>query len=177
MVFLEITSRATAFLLLLSLLPQSAPAGEKHEKDNVEFLWAAPESGRFLLAPLAGVSTANQMDGPLVGMHGMFAFDHFLGGIHGQSVFIDSGAVYSFGIDLHLRYGPVYGGMGFCGHFFPGNTAHPVPAINFQLGLHVPLPLVTGVFVDLAYRPNIVMHRSRELVYHTFLFGLVFEAG
>ena len=174
---LKTAPKATAFLLLFSLSPQGVAATEEPEEDDVEFLWPAPESGRFLLAPVAGISTANQMDGPLVGMRGLFAFDNFMGGIHGQSVFVDTGAVYSFGIDLHLRFGPIYGGIGFCGHFFPGNTSRPTPTINFQLGLHVPLPLVTGVFLDFAYRPNIVMHRSREVVYHTFLFGVLFEVG
>lgn len=165
-----------ALLLVLAWTPLAVQANQEPDEPDSSFLWSSPEAGRFLLAPLAGVSTANQMNGPLIGMRGIFAFEHFMGGIHGQSIFVDSGAVYAFGIDLHLRYGPIYGGIGLGGHFFPGNTSRPTPAVNLQLGLHIPLPLA-GVFVDLAYRPNIVIHRAREVLYHTFLLGVVFETG
>ena len=153
--------------------PEASRAGSTGEE---VFLWKAPESGRFLLAPLAGWSAAGDMDGPCMGLRAMFPFRHFLAGIHGQAVFIHTGAVYVFGLDVHLRHGPFYGGTGFTGHFFPGNTSRPTPSLNFQLGVHVPLPLA-GVFTEVAYRPNIIFHQSREVVYHTVLLGFVFETG
>jgi hypothetical protein len=146
------------------------------EEDEEPFLWTVPESGTLLLAPLGGWSVGNQLDGPVAGMRALFVFDYFLGGVDGQAIFVDTGAIYLFGLDLHGRYGPFYGGMGFTAHFFPGSGGSTTPSINFQIGTHFPTPF-DGAFVEIAYRISIIFHTGREETYHTFLLGLLFESA
>jgi hypothetical protein len=128
----------------------------------------------FILSPEAGYSTGNRMDGPVVGLRGLFVFKHFLGGLHGQAIFIDSGAMYTFGLDFQGRYGPLYLGLGPCGHYFPARTGPPIWSIAFQAGVHLLTPL-EGVFVDIAYRPVVFLSESKSGGYHNFLLAIVFE--
>ena len=139
-----------------------------------EFLWRAPESGMFILSPEIGWSATNQMDGVVLGLRGLFAFDHFIGGLHGQAVFIDTGAIYTFGLDFQGRYGPLYLGLGPCGHYFPARTGAPIWGITFQGGVHLLTPF-EGFFIDISYRPVVFLSESKQGGYHTFLLGLVFE--
>lgn len=139
-----------------------------------EFLWKAPESGSFILSPETGYSAGNQMDGVVVGLRGLFVFDHFIGGLHGQAIFIDTGAMYTFGLDFQGRYGPIYAGLGPCGHYFPSRTGAPIWGLGFQAGLHLLTPF-EGVFLDISYRPVVFLSETKRGGYHTFLLGLVFE--
>jgi hypothetical protein len=139
-----------------------------------EFLWRSPETGTFILSPEIGWSTGTQMDGFMLGLRGLFAFDHFLGGLHGQAIFIDTGAMYTFGLDFLGRYGPLYMGLGPCGHYFPSRTGAPIWGISFQGGVHLLTPF-EGVFIDLSYRPVVFLSESMRGGYHTFLLGFVFE--
>lgn len=154
------------------------PAAAESDGDEKEpLLWSVPKSGSLVLAPLTGWSTGSQYDGPLVGMRAMFVFEHFIGGVVGQSIFVDSGAVYLFGLDLHGRYGPFYGGLAFAGHFIPGASASgTTPSMGFQAGVHFPTPF-SFVFLEAAYRVNILFHAGRQEAYHTFLLGVLFESG
>jgi hypothetical protein len=161
---------AITCLTLVSILTGTALAEEK------PILWESPDSGVFAISPQGGWSSGDPYDGPLIGIRGLFIFDHFVGAACGQAVFVDSGAIYVVGLDLHVRYGPFHGGPGFSSHFIPGGDTRPVPAMSIHAGIFIPTGLA-GLFVDLAYRPNIVFHSSREEVYHTFLLGLLFETG
>lgn len=143
-------------------------------KAEDEFLWKSPESGMFILSPEAGYSTGSQMDGAVVGLRGLFVFDHFMGGLHGQAIFIDTGAMYTFGLDFQGRYGPLYLGLGPCGHYFPSRTGTPIWGVSFQGGVHLLTPL-ERVFIDLSYRPVVFLSESKTGGYHTFLLGIVFE--
>jgi hypothetical protein len=154
-------------LMAICALPRSASAED-------EFLWKSPESGTFTLSPEVGWSTSNQMDGIIVGLSGLFVFDHFLGGLHGQAIFVDTGAMYTFGLDFQGRYGPIYLGTGPYGHYFPSRTGAPIWGISFQAGVHLPTPL-EGVFLDLSYRPAVFLSKSKTGGYHTFLLGVLFE--
>lgn len=137
-------------------------------------LWEAPHAGSFALSPLGGWSAGNRMDGPIVGIRGTFVFENFLGGLNGQAIFIDSGAIYAFGLDFLGRYGPVYAGAGLSGHYFPVRSGIPIWAMVFSAGVHLPTPF-SGVFLDLSYRPAVFLSETRYGVYHTFLLGLLFE--
>jgi hypothetical protein len=139
-----------------------------------EFLWTSPESGSFVLSPEIGYSTANQMDGVVIGLQGLFVFDHFMGGLHGQAIFIDTGAMYTFGLDFQGRYGPLYVGLGPCGHYFPSRTGAPIWGLSFQAGVHLLTPF-EGVFLDVSYRPVVFLSDTVRGGYHTFLLGVVFE--
>ncbi len=114
------------------------------------------------------------MDGVMVGLRGLFSFDYFLGGLHGQAIFIDTGSTYTLGLDLQGRYGPLYLGLGPCSHYFPVKTGAPIWGISFQGGVHLPSPF-EGVFIDLSYRPVVFLSKSKRGVYHTFLLGVAFE--
>ena len=139
-----------------------------------EFLWSVPETGTFILSPGTGWSAGNGMDGLLLNIRGLFVFEHFVGGLHGQAIFIDTGATYTFGLDFQGRYGPLYLGLGPCGHYFPERTGSPIWGLAFQGGVHLPSPF-EGVFFDLSYRPVVFLSTSKRGMYHTFLLGVVFE--
>ena len=158
--------------MLAVILAILIPATPAHPDD--EFLWKSPESGTFILSPEVGYSVGNRMDGIVVGLRGLFVFDHFVGGLHGQAIFIDTGAMYTFGLDLQGRYGPLYLGMGPCGHYFPSKTGAPLWGLSFQAGLHVLTPF-EGVFVDISYRPVVFLSDTKRGGYHVFLLGVIFE--
>lgn len=139
-----------------------------------EFLWKSPESGTFILSPEAGYSVGNQMDGMVIGLRGLFVFDHFVGGLHGQAIFIDTGAMYTFSLDFQGRYGPLYLGIGPCGHYFPSKTGAPLWGLSFQAGVHLLTPF-EGVFLDLSYRPVVFLSDTKRGGYHVFLLGVIFE--
>jgi hypothetical protein len=160
------------FLLIAGII--AFLAGSPEVSGEETFLWEAPESGSFILTPEAGWSTGNQMDGAIVGLRGLFVFQHFLGGLHGQAIFIESGAMYTFGLDFIGRYGPIYAGLGPSGHYFPTRTGAPTWGIGFQIGVNLPTPF-EGVFIDLAYRPVILLSETQTGASHQFLVGVVFE--
>jgi len=167
----------TAWLvLLLAGLAGIGATRASASEDKEPLLWPVPEDGSLVLAPLAGYSIGNQMDGPLVGMRAMFVFKYFMGGVNGQAIFVDSGAIYLFGLDLHGRFGPFYGGIGFAGHFLPGSTGSPTPSMNLQTGIHFPT-FFPSAFVEVAYRVNIIFHAGRQEAYHALMLGLLFESG
>ena len=149
-------------------------AGSPGARAEDEFLWKSPETGTFILSPEIGWSTGNQMDGVVLGIRGLFVFDHFMGGLHGQAIFIDTGAMYTFGLDFQGRYGPLYLGLGPCGHYFPSRTGAPLWGLSFQGGVHFLTPF-EGVFFDLSYRPVVFLSDSKRGGYHTFLLAVVFE--
>jgi hypothetical protein len=155
--------------LILAIL---IPATQARPED--EFLWKSPESGTFILSPEVGYSVGNQMDGMVIGLRGLFVFDHFIGGLHGQAIFIDTGAMYTFGLDFQGRYGPLYLGIGPCGHYFPSRTGAPLWGLSFQAGVHLLTPF-EGVFVDLSYRPVVFLSDTKRGGYHVFLLGVIFE--
>jgi hypothetical protein len=158
--------------MLAVILAICAGAPEARAED--EFLWRSPESGTFTLSPEFGYSTGNQMDGMVIGLKGLFVFDHFMGGLHGQAIFIDTGAMYTFGLDFQGSYGPLYVGMGPCGHYFPSRTGAPLWGLTFQAGVHLLTPF-EGVFLDISYRPVVFLSDTKRGGYHTFLLGVVFE--
>jgi len=137
-------------------------------------MWKSPETGTFILSPEIGWSTGNQIDGLVLGFRGLFVFDHFMGGLHGQAIFIDTGAMYTFGLDFQGRYGPIYAGLGPYGHYFPSRTGAPIWGLAFQAGLHLLTPF-DGVFIDLSYRPVVFLSETVSGGYHTFLLGFIFE--
>ena len=160
-------------MLLLAVILATCTIQRVARADD-EFLWRSPETGTFILSPEIGWSTGNQMDGVTLGLRGLFVFDNFLGGLHGQAIFIDTGAIYTFGLDFQGRYGPLYMSLGPCGHYFPSRTLAPVWGISFQGGVHLLTPF-EGVFIDLSYRPVVFLSKSKRGGYHTFLLGVVFE--
>jgi hypothetical protein len=158
--------------MLAVMLAVGATAPESRAED--EFLWRSPESGTFILSPGTGYSTGNQMDGLIIDLRGLFVFDHFIGGLHGQAIFVDTGAMYTFGLDFQGRYGPFYIGLGPTGHYFPSRTGAPIWGLSFQAGAHFLTPF-EGVFIDLSYRPVVFLSGTKHGGYHTFLLSVVFE--
>jgi len=146
-----------------------------HAKDPL-VLWQAPESGHFLLSPSGGYTEGVEISGASLSLRGIFAFKYFIGGVHGQAIFLPSGVLYSMSVDVIGRYGPFYAGVAATGHWFPSDSSVPKPGVAFQLGLHIPTGF-DGIFFDLAYRPNIVFLSSRQMVFHTVLLGFIFETG
>lgn len=139
-------------------------------------LWSAPAKNTFALCPAVGYAEGDGEQGFAAALRGLFFFEYFVGGIQGQAIFSDEGVLYDAGIDLFGRFGPLYAGGGFSGHWIPGRTGTPIPTLSLQAGVHIPLPLVR-VFLDLAYRPSILLMNEQQLVVHLVTIGFVFETG
>lgn len=166
--------RITVMLALAGFL-RDWPGCERARADD-DFLWQVPRAGSFGLSPFGGFSFGAEMNGPVLGIEGLFFAEHFLIGLDGRGVFIDEGVMYSFGLELDGRLGPFFGGLGTSLDWLPGRTAARTPALTFQAGLHVVTPW-PEVWLNTAYHTNIAFLESRQLVYHSVMVGLLFLTG
>ena len=163
---------AAVALLAHAICPHSARA----KKDDVVFAWKAPESGSILLIPSGGYSEGTEIKGTTLSMRALFAFDYFMVGLHGQSIFADTGVLYTMAVDVNLRYGPFSVGATVSGHWFPSDSSTPKAGTGAHVGICFPTPF-DDIFAELFYRPTFVLMESRQLVYHQVMLGLVFETG
>ncbi|MBN2498694.1 MAG: hypothetical protein JXR96_29150 [Deltaproteobacteria bacterium] len=122
-----------------------------------------------------GYKVGDDDSGPLLAARGLFFFRYFLGVLHGDVAF-GEGTYFSLAVDLDGRYGPMYGGLGFSLNWLPGAGSRPGSALGFQAGFMVPTPL-TGLWLDICYRPAIIFRESQDLVYHNVLLAVILEAG
>ena len=165
--------------LVFFLLP-SAVLGEQEEdqKEGVvdanQFLWSVPEKGSFILSPVTGWAIGEYIQGFSLGIRALFFFKYLVGSVQGQGVFTESGTVYDFGVDIYGRYGPFFAGVGFAGHWLPGKTNTTTPGVVLKAGIHTPT-WFDAIFLEISYRPCIILIENRSIIYHTIMLGFLFE--
>jgi hypothetical protein len=161
-------------ILVVGLTKMSGSSAEEKQAESTDFLWAAPETGSFILAPGMGYSTGSEFDGVTAALNGLFFFKYFIGAITANAIFSDSGTVYRFGVDVCGRYGPIFAGVGFSGHWLPGKTDTSTSGGIFKTGIHVPA-FFHDMFFDVTYGLSVVNLRSNNVLYHTITLDLLFE--
>ncbi len=169
----QIPIMGICFAVLFSSMPSSA--SESTEKEP-EFLWNATESDTMGGSVFSGYSLGESLDGLVLGARALFFFDHFVGGISGAMTFLEDGTSYSMMLETDGRYGPFRAGLLFGMKWLPGRGDTPAPALGFQLALSIPLG-IDGVWLDMAYRPGMILFKRSQMVQQIFCLGLVIEAG
>lgn len=140
------------------------------------FLWPAPQTSTLGATLFSGYTIGNRFDGANLGARALFFFRYFVAGLSGDMTFAKDGSAFSLLLDLDGRYGPLRAGFVFGLHWLPGRGGSPSPGIAGEVGLTIPLG-IGGIWLDLAYRPNLIFLRTSHLSYHAVNIGLLIEAG
>lgn len=170
--FRRVRSLVFAFLVFWT----SVSVAKQAPAHKPEFLWNAPASDTMGGSVFSGYSLGESLEGVLLGARALFFFDHFVGGISADMSFLDDGTSYSMILQTDGRYGPIRAGLLFGMKWLPGRGDTPAPAVGLELAVSIPLG-IDGIWLDLAYRPGMILFKRSQMVQQSLCLGLVIEAG